>query len=123
MPGVPHGPDPRPPGGMQRPVPGCSEPAAEGRGPAGARCGAPDPARGGTGEAEGAPVMERRTFLAMIPGGLLAAPLAAEAQPAGSVPRIGYLGFAPSGTVEGPESFRQALRELGRGDGQNITMS
>ena len=36
--------------------------------------------------------MERRTFLAMVPGSLLAAPLAAEAQQAGKVPRIGFLG-------------------------------
>ena len=35
--------------------------------------------------------MERRTFLAMVPGGLLAAPLAAEAQPAAKIARIGYL--------------------------------
>jgi hypothetical protein len=33
-------------------------------------------------------VTERRTFLGVIAGGLLAAPLAAEAQPAGKVPRI-----------------------------------
>jgi hypothetical protein len=57
----------------------------EGRGPAGARRGDPDAARGGTGKTEGRPVMERRTFLAMVPGGLLTAPLAAEAQPAGTV--------------------------------------
>jgi hypothetical protein len=36
------------------------------------------------------PVMERRTFLAMLPGSLLAAPLAAEAQQTGKVHRIGF---------------------------------
>jgi hypothetical protein len=35
--------------------------------------------------------MDRRTFLATVAGGLLAAPLAAEAQPAGKVYRIGVL--------------------------------
>ena len=35
--------------------------------------------------------MERRTFLAMVPGGLLAAPLAAEAQQAARIPRVGVL--------------------------------
>ena len=34
--------------------------------------------------------MERRTFLAMIPGSPLAAPFAAEAQPEGKVYRVGY---------------------------------
>ena len=34
--------------------------------------------------------MERRTFLATLAGSLLAAPLAAEAQPAGKIPRIGF---------------------------------
>src|SRR4029453_12973626 len=89
-PDLPHGPDPLPPGGVLRSVPGGPEPAAEGRGPAGARRGDPGVARGGPGEAEGGPVMERRTFLAMVPGSLLAAPLAAEAQKA-KVPRIGAL--------------------------------
>ena len=36
--------------------------------------------------------MERRTFLEVIAGGLLAAPLAADTQQAGRIPRIGYLG-------------------------------
>jgi hypothetical protein len=49
----------------------------------------------------------------------LAAPLAAEAQPAGKVYRIGYLGISPE---IGVEAFRQGLRELGRVEGQNITI-
>jgi len=36
--------------------------------------------------------MDRRTFLGTLAGGLLAVPLAAEAQPAGKVYRIGLLG-------------------------------
>jgi hypothetical protein len=37
-------------------------------------------------------MMDRRTFVAMLAGGLLAAPLAAEAQQPANAPRIGYLG-------------------------------
>ena len=49
---------------------------------------------------------------------LLAAPLAAEAQPAGKMYRVGYLSSAA--TVFEP--FRQALRELGYVEGQNLVM-
>jgi putative tryptophan/tyrosine transport system substrate-binding protein len=63
--------------------------------------------------------MDRRTFLTMLPGGLLAAPLAAEAQPAGKVYRIGFLraGEPPRHWIE---EFRQGLRELGYVEGQNL---
>jgi len=45
--------------------------------------------------------------------------LAAEAQPSAKLPRIGYLGDTP-----GPfaEAFRQALRDLGYVEGQNIVI-
>ena len=54
---------------------------------------------------------------------LLAAPLAAEAQPTGKVYRIGYLSSG-SATVSNPnlEAFRQGLRELGWAEGQNIVI-
>jgi putative tryptophan/tyrosine transport system substrate-binding protein len=63
--------------------------------------------------------MERRTFLALVPGGLLAAPLRAEAQQAGKVPRVGILGSTPTPSWE---SFRQALRELGYVEGRTIIL-
>jgi putative ABC transport system substrate-binding protein len=69
--------------------------------------------------------MKRRTFLAMLAGGLLAAPLAAEAQPREKVPRVGYLS---PGSPSEPfrrrrfEAFRQGLRELGYVEGQNIAI-
>jgi putative ABC transport system substrate-binding protein len=65
--------------------------------------------------------MERRRFIEVIAGGLLAAPLAAEAQQAGKVNRIGFLRFGepPPTYIEG---FRQGLRELGYLEGQNITI-
>jgi ABC-type uncharacterized transport system substrate-binding protein len=63
--------------------------------------------------------MERRTFLALVPGSLLAAPLAVEAQPAGKVRRIGYLS---AGTSRLPFDlvFVRGLRELGWVEGQNF---
>jgi putative ABC transport system substrate-binding protein len=69
--------------------------------------------------------MERRTFLATLAGGLLAAPLAAEAQPREKVPRVGYLS---PGSPSEPfrrrrfEAFRQGLRELGYVEGQNVAI-
>ena len=65
--------------------------------------------------------MERRTFIGVIAGGLLAAPLAAEAQQAGKVPRIGFLGngtAALEANLVGP--FREGLRDLGYVEGRNI---
>src|SRR4029450_13190027 len=60
MPRLPEGADPRRPGGLLRPVSGRPEPAAEGRGWAGARRGDPGAARGGAEEAAGGRVMNRR---------------------------------------------------------------
>src|SRR5512132_3314741 len=121
MPRLPQGPDPRPPGGVLRPVSGGPEPPAEGRGPTGARRGDRSPARSGTQKAEGgSSVMERRTFLAMVSGGLVAVPLAAEAQPAGKVPRIGYLAFNLATSPHLHEAFRQGLRDLGYDEGRNV---
>ena len=53
----------------------------------------------------------------------LAAPLAAEAQPAKNVPRIGFLG-ATSPSVESAriEAFQQGLRELGYVEGNSIVI-
>ena len=63
--------------------------------------------------------MNRRAFISGISVGLLAAPLAAEAQQAGKIPRIGFLraGPPPKSWVEG---FQQGLRDLGYVEGQNI---
>ena len=68
--------------------------------------------------------MERRTFLAMVSGSLLAAPLAAEAQSAGKVPLIGLLGTATSSLMSSwLTAFREGLRERGYVPGQNIALS
>ena len=55
--------------------------------------------------------------------GLLLSPLAAEAQPAGKVARIGYLGVSsPSSAAHLVEALQQGLRDLGYVEGQNITL-
>ena len=67
--------------------------------------------------------MDRRTFLGTLTGGLLTAPLAADAQQAGKVPRIGFLGeSSPSDRPPLLDAFRQGLRELGWVEGQNIVI-
>jgi putative tryptophan/tyrosine transport system substrate-binding protein len=60
--------------------------------------------------------MDRRAFLGVIAGGLLAAPLAVEAQPAGKVYRVGIL--AQNSPLW--EDFRQELRDLGYVEGRTI---
>src|SRR5262245_22658729 len=67
--------------------------------------------------------MERRTFLGVVTGSLLAAPLAAQAQQA-ETPRIALLD-ASSMAARAPEwnAFRQGLGELGYVEGQNIAIA
>ena len=68
-------------------------------------------------------VVDRRRFLLTSLAGALAAPLAAEAQQAGKVFRLGFL--SASSATASPrylEAFQQALRELGWREGQNIVI-
>jgi ABC-type uncharacterized transport system substrate-binding protein len=65
-------------------------------------------------------MMDRRIFLTTV-AGLFAAPLAAEAQQARKVYRVGFLAYAA--TCDRPlvmSPFREGLRALGYIDGQNI---
>jgi len=66
--------------------------------------------------------VKRRAFLGTFTGGLLAVPFAAEAQPAGKVPRIGFLFSGASGPAREVDTFRQGLRDLGYIEGQNIAI-
>jgi putative ABC transport system substrate-binding protein len=67
--------------------------------------------------------MDRRTFIRTLTGSLLAAPLAAEAQQAGKVYRIGYLSTPTRASVERVlQAFLRTLRELGWVEGQNLTI-
>jgi len=68
-------------------------------------------------------VTTRRAFIGTLAGCLLAAPLAAEAQQGGKVPRIGLLdSSSPDQTrVAWWEAFQQRMRELGYVEGQTVT--
>jgi putative tryptophan/tyrosine transport system substrate-binding protein len=69
--------------------------------------------------------MERRRFIEVIAGGLLASPLAAEAQQAGKVVRIGVLGDTSppvESSYSGIAAFRQELRDLGYVEGPHVTI-
>jgi putative ABC transport system substrate-binding protein len=67
--------------------------------------------------------MDRRTFIGALASGLLAAPLAAEGQPAGKVWRMGFMAYQPCTVVLRPNGpFLQGLRELGYVDGRNLVI-
>jgi putative ABC transport system substrate-binding protein len=62
--------------------------------------------------------VDRRAFLATLTGGLLAAPLAARAQEAGKVHRVGVV----VGGLDLTDNLRQGLGELGWVEGQNLVV-
>ena len=67
--------------------------------------------------------MDRRVFLGTMAGGLLAAPLAAEAQPAGKMWRIGMAGlYAGQHPPEPLAIFRETLRAEGYVEGRNLAL-
>jgi len=66
--------------------------------------------------------VDRRTFLGTLSGSLLAAPLAAEAQQAAKIARIGYLSIDVAGSVHLREAFLQGLRDLGYVEGGNVVI-
>jgi putative ABC transport system substrate-binding protein len=66
--------------------------------------------------------MKRRTFISGITFGLLAAPLAAEAQQAAKVARLGFLALNPAANPHLHEAFRQGLRDLGYVEGRNLVI-
>jgi putative tryptophan/tyrosine transport system substrate-binding protein len=65
----------------------------------------------------------RRTALIAFSLGALSAPLAATAQPAEKVPRIGWLGGPTRESAEPfVREFRRGLKDLGWVEGQNIVI-
>ena len=64
--------------------------------------------------------MIRREFITLL-GGAAAWPLAARAQQAGKVYRVGFLWDGPDVFPDAIEAFRQGLRELGYVEGRNLT--
>ena len=64
-------------------------------------------------------MIDRRTFIRTLAGGLLVSPFAAFAQQPRKVPHIGVIGGSDTPSWEG---LRQGLRELGYVDGRNVTI-
>lgn len=65
--------------------------------------------------------MDRRAFITVLAGSILAKPLAGGAQSTGKVYRIGYLTVPSRESAEGGAStFQHALGDLGWIDGQNV---
>jgi putative ABC transport system substrate-binding protein len=65
--------------------------------------------------------MKRREFIKLLVGGTLAWPLAARAQQASRVARIGFLGAASAaGYASRVTAFRAGMRDLGYVEGTNI---
>jgi putative ABC transport system substrate-binding protein len=64
----------------------------------------------------------RRAFIGTLAGGLLASPLAAEAQQAAKVPRIGYMATNLVVSAHLREAFLQGLRDLGYVEGRNVVI-
>ena len=67
-------------------------------------------------------MVNRRAFLSALSGGLLAAPLAVEAQQAGKVPVVGVLNSAFTGQSAAIAAFRSGLIDIGLVEGQTITL-
>ena len=67
--------------------------------------------------------MKRLPLIVTLALGTLLAPLAADAQQAGKVARIGYVGVSSASAVpHADEAFRHGLRDLGYVEGQNIAI-
>ncbi len=64
----------------------------------------------------------RRAFIGTVAGGLLAAPLGAEAQPAAKIARIGFLAVNLAPNPHLREAFLQGLRDLGYVEGRNVVI-
>jgi len=66
-------------------------------------------------------VISRRAFVASLTGGLLATPLAAEAQQQGKVYRVGWIiGSSIAASAHLVDAFKQGMRESGWVEGKNI---
>jgi putative tryptophan/tyrosine transport system substrate-binding protein len=68
--------------------------------------------------------MKRRAFITLLGGAAAGWPLAARAQQAGKVMRVGFFGpgLTASSTIAPYQAFLAQLRELGLNEGQNIAV-
>ena len=70
--------------------------------------------------------MDRRAFITLMGWSIVIGPLAAEAQTAGKVYRVGVLwNLAPNtaASQRNSEAFEQGLRERGWVEGQNVVLT
>jgi putative tryptophan/tyrosine transport system substrate-binding protein len=68
-------------------------------------------------------MMDRRAFITVLGGSVLAGPVTAEAQQTAKVPVIGFLGLASaSNSAKQVESLRAGLRDLGYRDGKDVAI-
>jgi ABC-type uncharacterized transport system substrate-binding protein len=67
-------------------------------------------------------MMDRRRFLLISLAGALAAPVAAGAQQAAKIARIGFLSLTLAPNPHLKEAFRQGLRDLGYVEGRNVVI-
>src|SRR5437764_14307652 len=67
--------------------------------------------------------MQRREFITLVSGAAASLPLAARAQQAGKVYRIGFLSYRGCGASHDPNgAFRRGLREVGYIEGRNLVL-
>jgi hypothetical protein len=67
--------------------------------------------------------MQRREFITLVGGAAASLPLAARAQQAGKVYRIGFLSYRGCGASLDPNgAFRRGLREFGYIEGRNLVL-
>jgi putative ABC transport system substrate-binding protein len=67
-------------------------------------------------------VIDRRAFITMVGGRIVTAPLAAEAQQAGKLPTIGFLGADAAAFSPWTAAFVARLRELGWIEGSTVAI-
>src|SRR5262245_28352852 len=66
--------------------------------------------------------MRRREFISLLSGAAVGWPVAANAQQAAKIARIGYLSTDLAGSSGLREAFRQGLRDLGYVEGRNVVI-
>src|SRR5262245_54847164 len=66
--------------------------------------------------------MRRREFITLLSGAAVGWPVAANAQQAAKIARIGWLGQNLAPNPEAREAFRQGLRDLGYVEGRNLVI-
>jgi putative ABC transport system substrate-binding protein len=65
--------------------------------------------------------MERRAFITLVGGSIVAGPLVAEAQPTAKIPRLGIIsGLTREAHAPFADALRDGLRSLGYVEGRNI---